>query len=710
MKDIALAAAAAVSIDLETTGLGDDARVLQVGAFRINGAHILRFSPFSTLVKPGIEIPPETTAIHGLTEKMIEARGFDFSAVAPPLVSFLSKRVWIGYSVAFDARVLRRAFAAVGVLLPPIVALDIQPLGRRLGIEAARDLDEFAAFFGLKIARRHNALDDALAAAEIYQKLLPLLAGIGVVTVGDALAACRAAGGASIIEPPALTAKIADDSAAREDPLKTAVRHDPYLFRFRVADAMTAPAKTIDGRETARAAAQKMGAAGVGYFVVEDRADSDSDSDLDSDLPRAAGVLSERDILRALADGREDALVADLMSANPRLIGRDERLFSALAKMTRHEIRHLPVESEAGGIVGVLSMRGLLWGRLSNMLSGLREIESEAAAGLGECLRATPAWAEELRAAGVAARDAAAMISARVTAVCARAAELARDETARQKGPAPARFCVLILGSVAREECLLASDQDNALIYETPPGCAAEKKAQIEEWFAAFAARACDLLDEAGLVYCPGGVMMKNREWRGDADFWRAKIGKWRAAAAPQDALCADIFFDARPIFGDLALGRRLRADALQAGFESSALRKASTLSLVEHRPQLNWRGGLRVEGGRFDIKSAMLFPITAIARLIALKSGIEARSTPARLAEGLPQLRGDKREWAGVIEYFYAAQEVLLAQQIADCRRGDAPTSKVEIAPLSRAREKQLRETAKTVAALSALAPQLLW
>ena len=147
MKDIALAAAAAVSIDLETTGLADDARVLQVGAFRINGAQILRFSPFSALVKPGIEIPPETTAIHGLTEKMIEARGFDFSAIAQPLVSFLSKRVWIGYSVAFDARVLRRAFAAVGVLLPPIVALDIQPLGRRLGIEAARDLDEFAAFF-----------------------------------------------------------------------------------------------------------------------------------------------------------------------------------------------------------------------------------------------------------------------------------------------------------------------------------------------------------------------------------------------------------------------------------------------------------------------------------------------------------------------------------------------------------------------------------
>ena len=434
MKDIALAAAAAVSIDLETTGLGDDARVLQVGAFRINGAHILRFSPFSTLVKPGIEIPPETTAIHGLTEKMIEARGFDFSAVAPPLVSFLSKRVWIGYSVAFDARVLRRAFAAVGVLLPPIVALDIQPLGRRLGIEAARDLDEFAAFFGLKIARRHNALDDALAAAEIYQKLLPLLAGIGVVTVGDALAACRAAGGASIIEPPALTAKIADDSAAREDPLKTAVRHDPYLFRFRVADAMTAPAKTIDGRETARAAAQKMGAAGVGYFVVEDRADSDSDAD--ADLPRVAGVLSERDILRALADGREDSLVADLMSANPRLIGRDERLFSALAKMTRHEIRHLPVESEAGGIVGVLSMRGLLWGRLSNMLAGLREIESEAAAGLGECLRATPAWAEELRAAGVAARDAAAMISARGDGgVRARRRVGARRDGADKKAP-----------------------------------------------------------------------------------------------------------------------------------------------------------------------------------------------------------------------------------------------------------------------------------
>ena len=72
------------------------------------------------------------------------------------------------------------------------------------------------------------------------------------------------------------------------------------------------------------------------------------------------GILTERDVLRAVADGLDDAtLVRDRMTANPETLDADDTMEHAAVLMIHGGFRHLPVV-EQGEVVGVLSIRDLM--------------------------------------------------------------------------------------------------------------------------------------------------------------------------------------------------------------------------------------------------------------------------------------------------------------------------------------------------------------
>ena len=72
------------------------------------------------------------------------------------------------------------------------------------------------------------------------------------------------------------------------------------------------------------------------------------------------GILTERDVLRAVADGLDDAtLVRDRMTANPETLDADDTTAHAAVLMIHGGFRHLPV-MEQGQVVGVLSFRDLM--------------------------------------------------------------------------------------------------------------------------------------------------------------------------------------------------------------------------------------------------------------------------------------------------------------------------------------------------------------
>lgn len=91
------------------------------------------------------------------------------------------------------------------------------------------------------------------------------------------------------------------------------------------------------------------------------------------DGKEVAGILSERDIVRALADKGADVpgmKAAELMTRKVRVCAPDDDVNGIMQLMTDHRIRHVPVV-ENGGLVGVVSIGDVVKVRLG-------ELEQEA--------------------------------------------------------------------------------------------------------------------------------------------------------------------------------------------------------------------------------------------------------------------------------------------------------------------------------------------
>src|SRR3954466_13889276 len=120
----------------------------------------------------------------------------------------------------------------------------------------------------------------------------------------------------------------------------------PYARRVAtLRDVMTADVLTVDPSDTIGEAAQKMTERGVGAVVV-------------SDFGRMIGILSERDIMRAVA-GRvhsSEARVREWMTPEPITGTEDTPLEEAGRTMLEHGFRHLPVTA-GDRAIGIVSIR-----------------------------------------------------------------------------------------------------------------------------------------------------------------------------------------------------------------------------------------------------------------------------------------------------------------------------------------------------------------
>jgi CBS domain-containing protein len=104
---------------------------------------------------------------------------------------------------------------------------------------------------------------------------------------------------------------------------------------------------TVDPSARITEVAKRMVAKDVGAVLVFDH-------------DGLCGILTERDVLRAVADGMDDGtLVRDRMTASPETLDADDTTDHAAVLMIHGGFRHLPVV-EQGKVVGVLSIRDLM--------------------------------------------------------------------------------------------------------------------------------------------------------------------------------------------------------------------------------------------------------------------------------------------------------------------------------------------------------------
>jgi DNA polymerase-3 subunit epsilon len=183
-----------VVFDTETTGLlpteGDE--IVQIAAVRIVNGRRVETEIFDTLVNPGRKIPPASTAVHGISDAMVEGAP-DIVEVGRRFHKFVEGAVLVAHNAPFDMEFLRRKELLIGenfdnptldtVLLSAVV----------FGQSETHSLDALTHRLGITIPEeaRHTAIGDTVATADAFLKLLPAMRARGLTTFGEVVAEVR---------------------------------------------------------------------------------------------------------------------------------------------------------------------------------------------------------------------------------------------------------------------------------------------------------------------------------------------------------------------------------------------------------------------------------------------------------------------------------------------------------------------------------------
>ena len=679
-----LTAVPAVAIDTETTGLDvTQDRIVEIAAVRLQPDGSLAPAPYASLVNPGMPIPASATAIHSITDDEVAAAA-PFPPVMAALAAWIGRSVVIGYSVGFDLAVLCAEHQRHGIPWTPPRSLCVRHLMQLVAPELPNQSLELAArWLGVEAGERHRALGDAETAGRIFLALLPRLREKGIVTLAQAERVCRSLTTRLEEEAQAGWHDVVRDSRLAPDSVAEYARLDSFPYRHRVADLMRLPPVTVPGSRSLREALALMMERGISSVFVEPAAPGRNAGGGPGTGPGAGpdsdwGILTERDILRAVnaeAGAALDKPVAAFAKGPLVSVESDEFVYRALAGMAHRGFRHLGVRDATGALVGALSARDLLRQRASDALSLGDSLErAESPAELGRIWSGLTTVARGLVFEEADPRDIAAIVSRELRALTKRACELAEAALLRDgRGAPPRPYAMLVLGSGGRGESLLAMDQDNAIVFDVgQPGGAEDR------WFERLGTLVADMLNEAGVIYCPGGIMASKPDWRLDLAGWRRRVEAWIGKSRLEDLLNSDIFFDAVAVHGDRRLAATLYDEACAGARGSRTFLKATALNAGRFRVELNWRGRPRLENGRIDLKKGGLLPIFSAARVAALTHGIAARSTPERLeaVRALEILDG------AVIGRLIEAHRILLGailrQQLRDILAGVALSNRV--------------------------------
>ncbi|MHB1461392.1 MAG: DUF294 nucleotidyltransferase-like domain-containing protein [Armatimonadota bacterium] len=350
---------------------------------------------------------------------------------------------------------------------------------------------------------------------------------------------------------------------------------------------------------------------------------------IQSDTDHVLGIVTDSDFRERVVGTKltADQQIHTIMSAPLISVPEKAPVYEALLLMERKSIQHLAVSDDAGRIIGIIYNQELLQFRNYGPAILSREIQQAASpeAVAQQCMR-LPELAKALLDSGAHPCH----ITQMITSVCD-SATVSLIELAQQKlGKAPVPFVFLALGSHGRQEMTLASDQDNAIIYEAPAD--AEVRAQAESYLQELSNYVCNWLAEAGYPLCHGNVMARNPRWCQPLSVWKQYFTDWISLPEPQQLLEFTIFFDFRPIYGTTELAQQLRRHVHQMISTQPSFYPHFAQNSLLFKPPTRLFGRIGGEHQKPpDLKEALI-PLVSYARLYALKAGLDDTNTTSRI------------------------------------------------------------------------------
>jgi CBS domain-containing protein len=349
---------------------------------------------------------------------------------------------------------------------------------------------------------------------------------------------------------------------------------------------------------------------------------------------KPVGILTLQDVLTRVALPGVDISqpIACVMTPQLHSLPPSASVYEAMLLMAHHRVQHTPVVNETGQLLGVVSIRQVR-DPLNGVVEGFtRALESaEDTATLSKLAARARAHGLSLMAQDMDSGILTSFLSTINDALTRRAIEIAMSE----HGEAPASWCWIAMGSEGRFEQTFHTDQDNGLIFSASNGREADS---LRSWFIPFARKINGYLGDCGIPICTGNIMAGNPDCCLSVEEWRERFFGWIHVPEAQALLNSTIFFDFRPLYGDVALAGELRQTLLALTRGNQVfLRMMAGNALDVAVPIGSWRG-FRTEGRGddkyIDLKTFGVRLFVDVARILALASGSAKTSTVSRLRD----------------------------------------------------------------------------
>lgn len=249
-----------------------------------------------------------------------------------------------------------------------------------------------------------------------------------------------------------------------------------------------------------------------------------------------------------------------------------------------------------------------------------------------------------------------------------------------------ANSCLMVMGSEGRDEQIVKTDQDNALLLRDGFACP-DLEAIATQFNAALA--------ELGYPPCPGQIMLTNPLWRQPLAGFKDTLRDWAYGSDPEGPMRLAIFMDSKSVAGDAELLQEARRH-LEHVLDSADLflaRFASAIDLFDH-PTGWWRRlTARHDDETLDLKKLGIFPIVHGVRALALQRRLRVNGTAARLRLLVEQQQIESALARDVLDALHCVMALRLTHQLRQRQVGQVPGNVVRLSELGGLERDALRD-----------------
>ena len=466
---------------------------------------------------------------------------------------------------------------------------------------------------------------------------------------------------------------------------------EPYVHR--VENLMMSPAVAMSEETSAQDIAKRMVEESISSIIVVDANE------------RLMGIITEKDLVRrVVAQHINEPLQAkDIMTKNPHTVSRHDYYYEVLSSFYKFGVKHLPVV-EGDHLVGVVTLSNMISKRDRGSMSILKTIEVSSFDNLPIVKHAIYDVLSTLIDDEISTIHTLEIITKLYDRLVRHCVKLAvQSLEIHGIGTPPVPFAWYQMGSGARGEQFMLTDQDHFLVYTNPQN---EYKEQTENYFARLGEEIVRHMEKAGYARCKGKMMSSEMIWRGSVSEWRRRLRTWALEKTDEQILIGYNFLSFRFLIGDTAVNEQFsKMVRRQLKTAQTFLYYMAQQELSSEIPQVNHSLltllKRKEKWDSIDIKKHALFPLHHCLQILAVQRNI-INATPLQLLDGLVNVGELSAGFADDIRHAY---EVALRTRIRlswnKHLREEKITTTIQFSTIRQWEQDELRTMLSTVSSL---------